>query len=92
MTDFKRDHDSGPAHMMNRSWERRWIDSEGCQVAVVMWDTSIEYGTVISAWVDKGEHPRVQVELDDSRWVTVHPRWVYVDWGGPDGRGLDGDS
>lgn len=78
MTDLKRDYDSGPSHMENGSWNRRWMDSNGRRVAVVMWDTSIEYGTVISAWVEKGEHPRVQVELDIARWVTVHPRWVYI--------------
>jgi hypothetical protein len=52
-----------------------------------MWDTSIEHGTVIAAWIHRKEHPRVQVELDVGGEVIVHPRWVFVDWGGPDGRG-----
>lgn len=87
ITDKKRMYDIGPTWMANHHWRSLWMESEGRRVAVVMWDTSIEHGTVIAAWIHRKEHPRVQVELDVGGEVIVHPRWVFVDWGGPDGRG-----
>ena len=55
------------------------------RVAVVMWDGSMVRGHV-SSLGGKGDDRWVDVDSENGCFV-VHPMWVYVDWGGPDGRG-----
>ena len=58
---------------------------EPVHVAVVTWDGSMVRGHVLSLG-GKGDDRWVQVDSEQG-WFVVHPMWVYVDWGGPDGRG-----
>ena len=94
---IKRKEQSGPHYMKNSLWREQWQDlykycrdnqREGADpvtVAVVMWDGSMVPGHVVSIWVDRNQY-FVQVELNGAPFV-IHPMWVYVDWGGVDGRG-----
>ena len=59
---------------------------EPVNVSVVTWDGSMVRGHVLSLG-GKGDDRWVQVDSEKGCFV-VHPMWVYVDWGGPDGRGF----
>ena len=93
----KRKENSGPHHMSNPLWCEQWeylcryfdaVETENekpVKVAVVTWDGSMIRGQVLSLG-GKGDDRWIQVDSDEG-WFVVHPMWVYVDWGGPDGRG-----
>ena len=94
----KRKENSGPHHMRNPAWCEHWEDlcryfdaveteEDPVRVAVVTWDGSMLRGQVLSLG-GKGDDRWIQVDSEQG-WLVVHPMWVYVDWGGPDGRGYE---
>lgn len=95
----KRKQNSGPHYMKNPSWCEQWKDlikycravetehEKPVRIALVMWDGSMCRGQILSLG-GEGDDRWIQVDSEKGL-VVVHPMWVYVDWGGPDGRGFE---